>query len=95
MGSKPRIPQKSAADLKREKMQDKLLKVQLANAKKPIEIPQVQMPEPVKPAAPPPSQNSADVVDANRAAKAYAAKRQGYGRTLFAGALGGQPSPLG
>ncbi len=98
MGSKSSAPKVSSSQKKSEALQMQLLKAQLKQAQKPIENPQIAVPEPAAPMAPPPSQTGADVIQAGQAARVSAARRTGYGqRTLFAGAnaLGGQRTLLG
>lgn len=73
-----------------ERLQMKLLKSQLKQSKKGVHMPAIPVPEPTPPSAPPPSQTSSDVLDAEQEARRAAGRRTNNGSgTLFAGNTGG------
>ncbi len=86
-----------------ERMQMKLLRAQLRQAGRKIEMPQIEVPPPPPPAPPPPTSSNADVEEAAIDARRQALKRSGFQSTLIAGrtgdynsqALGGSGSLLG
>lgn len=89
MASKPKGPTKQQQQA--EALQLQLLKKQLKDSQKPVEMPAGIAPTPsAPPPPPPPSASSADALEA-----ATDAKRKAYGRTnanrgtLFAGETGG------
>ncbi len=87
-----KAPQQTSQQKRNERLQEVMLRQQIAAAKKPIEMPHIAMPEPAPPAPPPPMATSSDVLQAERDARRMAQKRTNTGRnTIFAGesALGG------
>jgi hypothetical protein len=97
-GGKP--PPQTAAQKQAEALQMELMQAQLAASKKPMEIPQIKVPDPAPPPPPPPSQTGSDVLSAEQEARRQAAKRKGIQSTLLASktnmnALGGAQSLLG
>jgi hypothetical protein len=73
-----------------EAQQEKLIKAQIAQANQKFEIPEIAVPPPAAPPPPPPVANSADVLDAQVAARRGALRRRSPGRsTIFAGNTGG------
>ena len=81
---------------KQERLQTKLMQAQLKQAQKkskPVHIPE---PAPVLPSAPPPSESSADSLEAERVARRKSKNRTNAGaNTLFAGETGGVQKPAG
>ena len=84
-----------------EQMQLKLMKAQMRQAGRKIEMPHIEVPPPPPPPPPPPTSSSRDVQEAANDARRQALKRTGYQSTLFAGetsgskGLGGTPTLLG
>ena len=92
MGGSAKPPQESDEQKEMEKLQKELLEEQLRQAKNPLSLPEFKVPPPPPP-PPPPMENSADAVEAEREARAQAARRLNNTRgTLFAGDTGGYRS---
>lgn len=92
MGKAPSAPKQTPAQLEAERLNNELLRVNLANARKPANVPDLRVPEATL-FAPAPARNAADVLAAEEAARKKSAKRTNTGRgTLFAGNTG---APVG
>lgn len=96
MGS-PNVPKQSRKSKEAERLQIQLYKKELRNSEK-FEMPEIAVPDPVKPPPPPPAATGADVFMAGQYAKVQAQKKMGVGRSVYAGsnnALGGASLSLG
>ena len=88
MASKPKGP--SAQQQRNERLQEELMRKQLAASNQPLELPSMAAPPPAPPPPPPPSGTSADVLEAGTDAKRKAFQRTNASRgTLFTGESGG------
>lgn len=88
MGKNPKAPAQTPAQIEAERLNNELLRTNLANAKKPAAVPDLRAPEATL-LAPAPARNAADVLAAEEAARKKSGKRTNAGRgTLFAGDTG-------
>ena len=96
MGKGASIPK---PDKRKEMLQERLLRAQLEQARRKVEMPEIPATPPLEDAPPPPSTSSSDVLDAEEQARREALKRtNAQNNTTFAGetgALGGKSMPLG
>ena len=83
---------------KQQEAQDKAFQKMLAQMSRPVQLPAFSVPAAPKPVAipPPPTQQRADIEDAQYEARRAAAKRYGFMKTTYAGSTGGyMATPLG
>lgn len=84
-----KAPQQSSQSKRNERLQEQLMRQQLASAKN-FEMPEIPQAAPLLPAPPPPSATSADTIEAARDMRRQANRRTSAGRsTIFAGETGG------
>jgi hypothetical protein len=78
-----------------ERLQNRLMRAQLASAEKGMEFPEIEIPPPPPPPPPPPGQTATDVEDAAQNARRRAGNRKGIQTTLLAGETGGYSGTTG
>ncbi len=91
-----KAPQQSSKSKQAEKLQIALMKSQLAASKKPIEMPEMPVPEPAAPPPPPPpAQTSSDQINAEQESRRQTGRRKGIQATMLTKPKAANPYALG